>query len=328
MGQAIATSVVDDLAPGVQQPALVLHRCQGLPVPRQHHPAAEATDAAQRPRCVLGLPFVSRLAAVYPDQGSVRLAPSQEVVSPEAQKAGVSPDHQWFPGGFHQRPSQVRLVGRMPGPGLPHRDDQPLAQPGPVFDRWVGAIPVWLDDPAPRAQGMGQPHFGQHRRAGADLALDRQPSADGHHALLHVRQPQASARPAGVEPRAVIAQRERRVLGNAVQVHVDPGGPGVSGHVVQRLLGHAVQRLGRRGRQQRVAALHVQVDQDVLPRAEEQCVVVERHRQPLLLERPGSQVLDQAGHLPLGGLGRRLDLANHFGQVGRHVLRPAVRRGL
>lgn len=131
--------------------------------------------------------------------------------------------------------------------------------------------------------------------------------------LLHVRQPQAPARPAGVEPHAVVVQRQRRLLGNAVQVHVHPGGPGVSGHVVQRLLSHAVQRLGHRGRQERVVALHVQVDQDVLLCAEEQRVIVERRRQPLLLERSGPQVLDQAGHLTLSGLGRRLNLVHHFG---------------
>ena len=56
------------------------------------------------------------------------------------------------------------------------------------------------------------------------------------------------------------------------------------GHVVQCLLGHAVERFGHGQGQECVVALHLQVDQDVLSRAEEQSVIVERRRQPLLLE--------------------------------------------
>ena len=94
---------------------------------------------------------------------------------------------------------------------------------------------------------MGQPDFGQHRGADAGLAFDRQPPADGHHALLHIGQPQAPTGLAGVEPDAVVADDQRHLLGNTTQVHVHTGGPGVSGHVVQCLLGHAVERLGHGG---------------------------------------------------------------------------------
>ena len=103
------------------------------------------------------------------------------------------------------------------------------------------------------------------------------------------------------------------------QVHVHAGGPGVSSHVVQGLLSDAVERFGHCCRQQRVVALHLQVDQEVFPCAEEQRVIVQRGGQPLLAQWGGAQVFDEPGHLPLGGLGRRLHLAHHLGQVVRHI---------
>ncbi len=102
----------------------------------------------------------------------------------------------------------------------------------------------------------------------------------------------------------------------AAELHVDAGGPRVAPDVVHSLLCHAVERLRDDRGQPLIVALDVKIDQQMLSRPKDQREIVECCDQSAFLERAGPQILDQACGLPLGHLGRGLDLLHHLNQLG------------
>src|SRR3954453_7932854 len=102
-------------------------------------------------------------------------------------------------------------------------------------------------DRSPTLLRMGKRDAERNGRAAARCGCDRQPAADRLRALVHALASRAAARDRGVEPHAVIADREHHVTPTFLEPDHRTAGPRVLPHVVERLLDDAQQLDGNPG---------------------------------------------------------------------------------